>query len=126
MKNPWQMIVSILTVLILATAIGASPPRTTSGSTPHQNAAKDQAETQFQSASGKIASVQKNSFTLETNESTPPGQHFRQGRSHPNTMIFLIDENTAVDGKLSVSANADVTYRQKDGNNVAVSVQVTN
>src|ERR1700680_2988930 len=102
MKKTWQMIVSILTASVLATAIGASPPRTTNGSTPQQNADKDQGETQFQSAFGKIASVQKNSFTLETNESTPPGQHFRQGRSHPNTMIFLIDENTTVDGKLNV------------------------
>jgi hypothetical protein len=41
-------------------------------------------------------------------------------------MIFLNDENTTVGGKLNVGANADVTYRQKDGNNVAVSVQVTN
>ena len=127
MKSTWQIVLSILTGSILATALGASPPRTaTNGDPPHQKAAKDQGETQFQSASGKIASVQRNSFTLETNESTPPGQQFRQGGKHPNTMIFLIDENTVVDGKLIVGANADVTYRQKDGNYVAVSVQVTN
>ena len=40
-------------------------------------------------------------------------------------MTFLIDENPAMDGKLKVGANTEVTYREQDGNNVAVSVQLT-
>ena len=39
-------------------------------------------------------------------------------------MIFLINQNTTVDGKLKVGANADVTYREDNGNNVAISVRV--
>ena len=53
------------------------------------------------------------------------GEQFQQGRSHAKTMTFLIDENTAVDGKLKVGDNADVAYRQQNGNNVAVSVRIT-
>jgi hypothetical protein len=40
-------------------------------------------------------------------------------------MTFLIDKNTAVEGSLKVNANADVTYREESGNNVAISVRVT-
>jgi hypothetical protein len=40
-------------------------------------------------------------------------------------MTFMIDKNTTVDGKLKVGANADVTYREEGGNNIAVSVRVS-
>ena len=39
-------------------------------------------------------------------------------------MKFFIDKNTAIEGKLKVNANADVTYRQDGGKNIAVSVHV--
>jgi hypothetical protein len=39
-------------------------------------------------------------------------------------MSFTIDQNTTVEGKLKVGANADVTYRQDNGANVAISVHV--
>lgn len=41
-------------------------------------------------------------------------------------MMFQIDKNTTITGKLAVGSNADVTYRTNaNGNNVAVSVSVT-
>jgi hypothetical protein len=40
-------------------------------------------------------------------------------------MSFQIDKNTTVDGQLQVGANADVTYRQDNGSNIAISVHVS-
>jgi len=40
-------------------------------------------------------------------------------------MKFVMDKNTTVDGKLQVGANADVTYREDSGKNLAISVRVT-
>ena len=72
----------------------------------------------------EIASVEKSSFTLAVGSgSTDPGQQMRQ--TSPKTMSFMIDKNTTVDGKLKVGANADVTYREEGGNNIAVSVRVS-
>jgi len=39
-------------------------------------------------------------------------------------MKFVMDKNTTVDGKLQVGANADVTYREDSGKNLAISVHV--
>jgi hypothetical protein len=78
---------------------------------------------QAQSISGTIASVGRNSFTLTIGPSTSsPAQHMQQ--TSPKSMTFLIDQNTTVEGKLKVGANADVTYREDNGNNVAISVRV--
>ncbi len=80
---------------------------------------------QAQSVSGTIASLGRNSFTLTVNPSsaTEPGHSFRQQTSS-RSMTFMINKNTTVDGKLKVGANADVTYREENGNNVAISVRV--
>jgi len=40
-------------------------------------------------------------------------------------MTFHIDKNTTIEGKLKVNANADVTYREDNGKNTAISVHVT-
>jgi hypothetical protein len=40
-------------------------------------------------------------------------------------MTFAIDKNTTVDGKLKVGSTADVTYRQDNGVNVAISIHVS-
>jgi hypothetical protein len=40
-------------------------------------------------------------------------------------MTFAIDKNTTVDGKLQVGSTADVTYRQNNGSNVAISIHVS-
>ena len=39
-------------------------------------------------------------------------------------MNFLIDKNTTIEGKLQVGATADVTYREDNGSNIAISVRV--
>jgi hypothetical protein len=39
-------------------------------------------------------------------------------------MSFVTDKNTTVEGKLKVGSAADVTYRQDNGANVAISVHV--
>jgi len=40
-------------------------------------------------------------------------------------MTFMIDKNTTLEGKLKVNANAEVTYREDNGKNIAISVKVT-
>jgi hypothetical protein len=121
MRNAWRIALSIGASLILAAAVWALPPEATA----HPGMMQPQDAAQLQSVSGKIQSVSTNSFTLQTAGGTPPsGQQLVQEQSHPTTMTFLIDKNTAVDGKLKVGANADVTYRQDGANNVAVSVRV--
>jgi len=104
----------------LATAVVAVPNRHQAPQTPGQSAA------QTQSVSGKIASVDKSSFTLTVAGSASQKLDMVQTPSaSPRTMTFQIDKNTTVEGKLKVNATADVTYREEGGNNIAVSVRVT-
>jgi Cu/Ag efflux protein CusF len=104
----------------LATAVLAVPNRHQAPQTPSQSAA------QLQSVSGKIASVDKSSFTLTVGASTTQKMEMVQTPSaSPKTMTFQVDKNTTVEGKLKVNATADVTYREESGNNIAVSVRVT-
>ena len=77
-----------------------------------------------QSASGKIIAIQDDTFTIEIQQVKAPGEEFRQ-EDHKSSMTFLINSSTKIEGKLEVGANADVLYRQRDGQNVAVTVHVT-
>jgi hypothetical protein len=77
---------------------------------------------QLQSASGRIASVQGNTFTLEPQKSQSSN---REQAQQEKALTFTIDQSTTVEGKIEVGANADVTYRQQAGNNIAVSVRVS-
>jgi hypothetical protein len=120
MKKEFRIVSSALASLALAAATFAVPATT--------NAAKQSSgqtqQMQTQSVSGKIASVDKTSFTLNVGSSaTNPGNQMQQ--TSPKTMTFMIDKNTTVDGKLKVGSNADVTYREEGGNNIAVSVRVS-
>lgn len=84
--------------------------------------AKSQAA-EVQSASGRITSVQGNTFTLETPQAqNNSGNQFLQ--DDQKVITLMIDQNTAVDGKIEVGADANVTYQQQDGNNIAVSVHI--
>lgn len=74
---------------------------------------------QAQSVTGTIASVGRNSFTLTLGSAMS-----QREQTSPRTMMFLVDKNTTIDGKLRVGASADVTYREENGNNVAISVRV--
>ena len=67
-----------------------------------------------QSLSGKIASVDDAAFALEV----------AKGKEM-NTVQFLVDDQTKVEGKLTVGAQATVEYRANGGKNIAVRVIVT-
>jgi len=119
MKKEMRIVSSALASLALAAATFAAPV----ASAAKQSSAQSQ-QAQTQSVSGTIASVEKSSFTLNVGSgSTNPGNQMQQ--TSPKTMTFMIDKNTTVDGNLKVGANADVTYREDGGNNIAVSVRVS-
>ncbi len=124
MKNKSRIVLSVVSGSMLAVGAWALPART-SITSPRQNASPPSDSTQLQSAAGKIASVGTSSFTLDigTASGMPQSQQFQQ-TPQTRAMIFQIDKNTSVNGKLVVGSNADVTYRVADGNNVAVSVDV--
>jgi hypothetical protein len=114
--------ISIISGAVLAIATGAFPA-TAPRAARTQDAPKG--SVQLQSVSGNIATVARDSFTLTTTGGTPKGLNFAQVDSTSRTMLFVIDQNTTIDGKLQVGANADVVYRQDAGNNMAVSVTVS-
>jgi hypothetical protein len=120
MKKELKLILSAMTSLILVAVVCALPP-----TLPNQRATHEQTAAE-QSVSGKIAEVQKNSFTLSIGPShtmSNVGQGMQE--QSQKTMTFQIDKNTTVDGKLQVGANADVTYREDNGKLVAISVRVS-
>lgn len=106
--------------LLVVAALAVPPAHAPNAREAHQTAAT-------QSVSGKIASVEKNSFTLTiasaTRSSVSEGTATSQ--TPAKTMSFAIDQNTTIEGSLKVGASADVTYRQDNGANVAISVHVT-
>jgi hypothetical protein len=116
MKNAWRFGFSTLAGTVLVAGALAIPPAST-----HQSQDAQQTTPQTQSVSGKIASVDQNSFTLTVGS----GSTVSQTPSSASTMSFSIDKNTTVDGKLKVGSTADVTYRTDNGANIAISVHVT-
>ena len=115
-----RVVFSALASLILVPAVWALP-KTHNPVT--FGVSSEQAASEAQSVSGKIASVEKTSFTLTIGTRTSNnGQQFQE--SAPKTMQFLVDKNTTIDGQLKVGASADVTYRVDNGQNVAISVRV--
>jgi hypothetical protein len=67
-----------------------------------------------QSLSGKIASVGDAEFSVQVTKD-----------KDVNTVQFLVDDKTTVEGKLAVGAQATVEYRSNEGKNIAVRVIVT-
>lgn len=124
MKHAMRIVLTAVSSLALVATVWASPqdmPKT------RPDASKQQSSAQLQSVSGKIASVEKDSFTLNvaSSQTNASGQKFSQQSNAAKTMTFLIDKNTTVDGTLKVDSNAEVTYRRDNGANVAISVRVT-
>ena len=66
-----------------------------------------------ESVSGKISSIGDASFSVDVVKN-----------QDINTVQFLIDGSTKVEGKLAVGARATVEYRSDDGRNVATHVVV--
>ena len=118
MKNIWRFGFSTLAGTVLVAGALALPPANTQQA--QQPGA--QAAAQTQSVSGKIASVDQNSFTLTVASGSSVSAAPQP--TSATTMSFTIDKNTTVEGKLKVGSTADVTYRQDNGANVAISVHV--
>jgi hypothetical protein len=120
MKKELKIIWAAMASLILVAVVCALPP-----TLPNSTAATHE-QTAAQSISGKIAEVQKTSFTLSIGPShTMSNKGNQLQESSQRTMTFQIDKNTTVDGKLQVGANADVTYREEEGKFVAINVRVS-
>jgi hypothetical protein len=68
-----------------------------------------------QSVSGQIATVGDAAFAI----------NITKGKQGPQTVEFLVDDNTKVEGKLAIGAQAQVEYRSDSGRNIAVHVVVT-
>ena len=98
--------ISSLSLLCFAVATWSSPVGTNSPASAVSTA-------EIQSLTGKIASVGDAEFALEV----------RQNQK-PNTVEFLVDGNTKVEGKLSIGAQATVEYRSEAGKNIATRVSV--
>jgi hypothetical protein len=100
--------------LILTAAVWALPGTATRSSA-QPNAMHEQAGTQTQSISGKIASVGKSSFTLTITSQGLSELGTSSQEAASKSMTSVIDKNTTVDGKLQVSANAGVIYKEDHG-----------
>jgi hypothetical protein len=121
MKKELKLILSGMASLILVAVVCALPV-----TLPNTSATHEQTAAATQSVSGKIAEVQKTSFTLTVGPNhtmSNMGQELQEPSQR--SMTFQIDKNTTVDGKLQVGANADVTYREDGSKFVAISVRVS-
>ncbi len=121
MRKMGRIAISVISGSLLTVGTWGLPPASLSA-VASQNAPAGSID--LQSVSGTIATVQHNSFTLVTSAGTP-GEHLQQVSKDNKTMMFIVDDNTVVDGKLRVGANADVIYRLDNGNDMAVSVTVS-
>lgn len=122
MKNPRRIFFATLAGLTLIAALWAMPPATSNA---QPTAQVQQPPAAPLSVSGKITSVAKDSFTLAVGGgSTSLGQQLVQQDPKAKSMTFVIDKSTTIEGKLQVNANADVTYREDNGRNIAISVHV--
>ncbi len=125
MRNVRRVFFSTLASLSLAAAVWSMSLTAARGAA--LSLSNDQNAPQELSVSGRIASLEKSSFTLTVGQSqtSTEGQKLQQEPSSPKTMTFLLDKNTTIEGSLRVGANAEVTYRQEKGVNVAISVHIT-
>jgi hypothetical protein len=120
MKKELKIIWTAMASLILVAVVCALPSALPSSSATHEQTAA------AQSVSGKIAEVQKTSFTISIGPSHTMSSDGKEPQEPTQrSMTFQIDKNTTVDGKLQVGANADVTYREDNGKLVAISVRVS-
>ena len=119
MNKVSRLVFSALTGVALVTALSVLP---SNAGTAKQQDSTQQPSAQTQRASGKISSFDKTSLTISVTGST--ANVSTQGAT-PSSMTFSIDKNTTVDGKLQVGSTADVTYRQDNGGNVAISIHVS-
>jgi hypothetical protein len=108
----------IYAFLALGTALAITPAMKM---TRAETEAVDRQTADVESVSGRITSVQGNTFTLEIS-TTQKGSS--PSRDNKKSLTLTIDQDTDVTGKIVVDADANATYRVQDGNNVAVSVRI--
>lgn len=120
--NLRRFVLGTLASLAIVAALWAMPPASDHNQTTATTTAQQTPAAQL-SVSGKITAVAKDSFTLAV--ASPAAQHFTQESPRAKSMTFAIDKNTTIEGKLKVNENAEVTYREESGRNIAISVHVT-
>jgi hypothetical protein len=98
---------SLLSLALIATVgwVMSAPAVSTAQSQP--------AQAEAQTASGKIMSVTDSSLSIEVKKG-----------DDPNTLEFVLDKKTKVEGKLQVGATATVEYRTENAKNIATHVVV--
>jgi hypothetical protein len=127
-KRRFAFFLSLDCILIAALAIfGSVVARTSAPSLPSSSRSllsteQGQTSPEAQSVTGTISSVRKKSFTLTIASAISNGPSSQQ--TNPKSMTFLMDKNTTIDGQLRVGASANVTYREDNGNNIAINVRV--
>jgi len=102
--------VSVAGLLLLGASAGAR-------SLSQESQPKHQTE-QGKSVSGKVTDIgsDKRSFSLEVNDKDT-------SNSNKKTMQFVIDDNTQVQGRVTVGTNALVQYQPtSDGKNLALNI----
>jgi hypothetical protein len=120
MKNIHRVGLSLISGSVLAMAAWALPVAAPSAKT----AATAANGVQLESVSGTVVTVARYAFTLTTPAAAPQGMQVARVDDTTKTMMFIIDQNTTIDGRLRIGASADVVYRNDAGNNMAVSVTV--
>lgn len=125
MKKESRFALAILAGLVFVALItSAWPASATTSARSHPMITNEQTPAPAQSVTGKITAVEKNTFTLAVASGTT-SEKLQLNEASPKSMTFHIDKNTTIDGKLQVGSNADVTYREENGQNLAISVRVT-
>ncbi len=120
MNKVSRVLFSAFTGLALVIALSVPP---SSAGTAKQQDSTPRPSAQTQTVSGKISSFDKTTLTISI--ATAGASNVSTQGAAQSSMTFAIDKNTTVDGKLQVGSNADVTYRQDNGSNVAISIHVS-
>lgn len=111
----------LLPTIVFGTAIGVASAVSAAGARPRPTYRQT---ANVESASGEITAVQGNTFTLQTASTKNNSTRSQSAQSDQKALTFTIDQDTDVNGKIAIGAEANVTYREQDGNNIAVSVRI--
>ena len=115
---------ALLVSITLLFFINAGVPKRLNGFASAATQNDDSRWLDVQSVSGKITAVEPHTFVIKIEQVKPPGEESSQ-EDHISSMTFRIDSKTRMEGKLEVGASADIVYRQRNTQYVAVTVHVT-
>ncbi|HKW89731.1 MAG TPA: hypothetical protein VJN21_13365 [Candidatus Acidoferrales bacterium] len=114
MNDTLKSYLSAAAGLVLVGAIWVSPA-TRAHRQARQTALQAQAQSKTLEASGKIATVSDNQFTVEVQKSD----------NSVAPVTFITDKDSVVEGKIVEGATADITYRVDNGKNFVVRARIT-